>query len=144
MGLGRFVGAIIPMKFCTIPEGKVIRRKLPPEKTKEVTKIAIRKPHERLQSIGAAFDILNYGRSEYMQVSRTQPIPDSGTTSAVHLLIIKSSVQQFGMQVNRTADVVSLQARVLDPPTLMYGLRSRQPAIVCFPLNPEQFLFHLS
>ncbi|KAI1795193.1 argonaute-like protein [Ganoderma leucocontextum] len=96
-------GAIIPMECCTIPEGQIMRKQVPPEKTKDVLNFATKKPHERLQSIRAALGVLNYGQSEY--------------------------VKQFGMQVSPNADVQSLQARILDPPTLMYGNQSRQPTI---------------
>nr|VWO95172.1 Uncharacterized protein [Ganoderma boninense] len=96
-------GAIIPMECCTIPAGQIMRKQVPPEKTKDVLNFATKKPHERLQSIRAALGVLNYGQSEY--------------------------VRQFGMHVSPNADVQSLQARILDPPTLMYGAQSRQPTI---------------
>ena len=36
------------------------------------------------------------------------------------------------MEVSPNAEVQSLQARILDPPTLMYGQGSRQPTIVSY------------
>ncbi|PIL23265.1 Argonaute [Ganoderma sinense ZZ0214-1] len=96
-------GAIIPMECCTIPEGQIMRKQLPPEKMKAVLDFAVKKPGERLERIRAAVGDLNYGQSDCMR--------------------------QFGMHVSPNADVVSLQARVLDPPTLMYGLESDQPTV---------------
>ncbi|EJF61200.1 argonaute-like protein [Dichomitus squalens LYAD-421 SS1] len=96
-------GAIIPMECCTIPEGQIMRKQVPPEKTKDVLNFATKRPHERLNSIRQALGVLNYGQSEY--------------------------VRHFGMEVSPNADVLSLQARILDPPTLMYGQGSRQPTI---------------
>lgn len=40
------------------------------------------------------------------------------------------SIQQFGMHV--TPDPLSIRARILPPPTLKYGVGSRQPTIVGF------------
>ncbi|PIL23261.1 Argonaute [Ganoderma sinense ZZ0214-1] len=89
--------AIIPMECCTIPAGQIMRKQMPPDKVKDVVAFATKRPHERLASIRAALGILNYEQSEY--------------------------IQHFGMHVKTEAE--SLQARVLDPPTLMYGLGSR-------------------
>ena len=52
--------------------------------------------------------------------------------SVNRLLTIEFLQQQFGMYISPNADVLSLKARILDPPTLMYGLQSHQPTIVGF------------
>ncbi|CDO71262.1 hypothetical protein BN946_scf184908.g19 [Trametes cinnabarina] len=96
-------GAIIPMECCTIFEGQIMRKQVPPERTKDVLDFATKKPMDRLNSIRAGLGALAYGQSEY--------------------------VRQFGMIVQPNAAPVSLQARVLDPPVLQYGQGSRQLTI---------------
>ncbi|KAH9853511.1 argonaute-like protein [Lenzites betulinus] len=96
-------GALIPMEVCTIPKGQIMRKQVPPEKTKDVLDFATKKPQERLASIKAGLGVLAYGQSEY--------------------------VRQFGMIVSPNAVPYSLQARVLDPPVLQYGQGSRQLTI---------------
>ncbi|TBU42174.1 argonaute-like protein [Dichomitus squalens] len=96
-------GAIIPMECCIIPEGQIMRKQIPPERMKDVLNFATKRPHERLQSIRQALEVLDYGQSEYLR--------------------------HFGMEVSPNAEVESIQARILDPPTLMYGQGSRQPTI---------------
>lgn len=39
-------------------------------------------------------------------------------------------IQHFGMEVSPNAEVESIQARIIDPPTLMYGQESRLPTVV--------------
>ncbi|EGO01883.1 hypothetical protein SERLA73DRAFT_177463 [Serpula lacrymans var. lacrymans S7.3] len=96
-------GALIPLELCTVPEGQIMRKQVPPEKTKDVLDFATKKPHERLASITNGLAVLAYGQSEY--------------------------VRTFGMHVEDTAGPLALQARVLKPPTLRYGQNSRQPTI---------------
>ncbi|KAI9001051.1 argonaute-like protein [Trametes punicea] len=96
-------GALIPMECCTIFEGQIMRKQVPPERTKDVLDFATKKPVDRLNSIRAGLGVLAYGQSEY--------------------------VRQFGMVVQPNANPVSLQARVLDPPVLQYGQGSRQLTI---------------
>ncbi|PIL23264.1 Argonaute [Ganoderma sinense ZZ0214-1] len=97
-------GVVIPMECCTIPAGQVIRKKLLLETTKNWMRLATMKPHDRLQSIRAAPDVLRYSESDY--------------------------TQGFNMHVKPNAEVESVQARVLDPPVLIYGIQSRQPTII--------------
>ncbi|KAI0832378.1 argonaute-like protein [Trametes gibbosa] len=96
-------GALIPMEVCHIFAGQIMRKQVPPEKTKDVLDFATKKPQERLNSIKAGLGVLAYGQSEY--------------------------VRQFGMVVQPNAVPFSLQARVLDPPTLQYGQGSKQLTI---------------
>ena len=44
-------GALLPLELCTVPPGQIMRKQVPPEKTKDVLEFATKKPHERLQSI---------------------------------------------------------------------------------------------
>ncbi|KAF8812506.1 argonaute-like protein [Phlegmacium glaucopus] len=96
-------GALIPLELCTIPPGQIMRRQIPPERTKDVLDFATKRPRDRLESIKAGLAVLAYGQSEY--------------------------VRQFGMHVD-TSGPLKVQARVLKPPTLRYGPTSKQPTIV--------------
>jgi eukaryotic translation initiation factor 2C len=96
-------GALLPFEICFIPPGQIMRRQVPPEMTKLVLDFATKKPQERLASIKAGIDVLAYGQSDY--------------------------VRQFGMHVD-TTNPLTVDARVLMPPTLRYGPGSRQPTIV--------------
>jgi eukaryotic translation initiation factor 2C len=95
-------GALIPLERCTVTAGQIMRKQVPPEKTKDVLDFATKKPQERLASITAGLGVLAYGQSEY--------------------------VRSFGMQVD-TSGPVKVQARVLKPPVLKYGDTSKQPTI---------------
>jgi eukaryotic translation initiation factor 2C len=99
-------GALIPLELCTVPPGQIMRRQIPPEKTKDVLDFATKRPRDRLESIKMGLTVLAYGQSDY--------------------------VRQFGMHIN-TALPLKVQARVLKPPTLRYGPTSKQPTIV--PIN---------
>lgn len=96
-------GALIPLEVCVVPAGQIMRKQVPPEKTKDVLEFATKKPHERLSSIRAGLQILAYGQSEY--------------------------VRSFGLKVQETGPL-EVQARVLQPPTLKYGQASKQATIV--------------
>lgn len=96
-------GAKIPAEMCSIPPGQIMRKQVPPEKTKDVLDFATKRPGDRLQSIRNGLSVLAYGQSEY--------------------------VRQFGMDVNTTGPL-KVQARVLKPPTLRYGRGSKHPTIV--------------
>jgi eukaryotic translation initiation factor 2C len=39
------------MELCTVPPGQIMRKQVPPEKTKDVLDFATKKPEERLSSI---------------------------------------------------------------------------------------------
>ncbi|KAJ7228592.1 argonaute-like protein, partial [Mycena pura] len=97
-------GALIPLELCVVPPGQLMRKQVPPEKTKDVLDFATKKPADRLRSISNGLSLLAYGQSEY--------------------------VRQFGMNVDATAGPLKVQARLLKPPTLKYGPGSRQSTIV--------------
>ncbi|KAJ7904584.1 argonaute-like protein [Mycena olivaceomarginata] len=83
-------GALIPLELCDVPPGQLMRKQVPPEKTKDVLDFATKKPLDRLQSIKNGLGVLAYGQSEY--------------------------VRQFGMHVDNAAGPLKVQARVLKPP----------------------------
>ncbi len=96
-------GAYIPMELCNVLPGQIMRKQVPPEKTKDVLEFATQKPEARLNSIRNGLGVLQYGQSSYLR--------------------------SFGFSVDSTAPV-SINARVLPPPTLVYGAGSRQQTIV--------------
>ncbi|KAJ7611818.1 argonaute-like protein [Roridomyces roridus] len=96
-------GALIPLELCKVPPGQLMRKQVPPEKTKDVLDFATKKPADRLNSIVAGLQVLAYGQSEY--------------------------VREFGMHVDHTAGPLKVQARILKPPMLKYGAGSRQLTI---------------
>jgi len=96
-------GAYIPMELCNVVPGQIMRKQVPPEKTKDVLEFATQKPEARLNSIRNGLGVLQYGQSSYLR--------------------------SFGFSVDATAPV-SINARVLLPPTLVYGAGSRQQTIV--------------
>lgn len=100
-------GALVPIELCMVPEGQIMRKQVPPEKTKDVLEFATKKPAERLRSIKNGLSVLSYGQSEY--------------------------VRQFGMHVDADVAPLSVNARVLPAPTLKYGPGSKHASIVSVP-----------
>lgn len=112
-------GALIPLELCHVPPGQIMRKQVPPERTKDVLDFATMRPKDRLASIRNGLSVrsailwlllsshptqvLSYGQSEY--------------------------VRQFGMAVDESSPL-RVNARVLNPPTLKYGSGSKQPTIV--------------
>ncbi|KAN0097521.1 Piwi domain containing protein [Tylopilus felleus] len=96
-------GALLPLELCTVPPGQIMRKQVPPEKTKDVLEFATKKPQDRLQSIVNGLSVLAYGQSEY--------------------------VRQFGITVDEAAGPLNVSARVLTPPRLRYGQDSPQPTV---------------
>ncbi|KAI6105779.1 argonaute-like protein [Pisolithus sp. B1] len=94
-------GALIPVELCVVPKGQIMRKQVPPEKTKDVLEFATKRPQDRLASITNGLAVLAYGQSQY--------------------------VREFGMHVDDTAGPINLPARVLQPPKLRYGQGSPQP-----------------
>ncbi|KAH9943477.1 argonaute-like protein [Epithele typhae] len=92
----------VPLELCSVPEGQIMRKQIPSEKTKDVLEFATQQPAQRLRSITNALGVLAYGQSEY--------------------------VRQFGMHVANPRPA-TIPARILDTPTLQYGPGSKQPTI---------------
>lgn len=80
-----------------------MRKQVPPEKTAAVLEFATKKPEARLASIINGLKVLEYGQSEYLR--------------------------SFGLSVDASGPV-KITARVLKPPSLIYGAGSRQPTVV--------------
>ncbi|KAF7352729.1 Argonaute-like protein [Mycena venus] len=66
-------GALIPLELCDVPPGQLMRKQVPPEKTKDVLDFATKKPLDRLQSIKNGLNVLAYGQSEYVQARVLKP-----------------------------------------------------------------------
>lgn len=49
--------ALIPMELCMVPPGQIMRKQVPPEKTKDVLEFATKKPEDRLASIRAGLGV---------------------------------------------------------------------------------------
>ncbi|KAG6844544.1 hypothetical protein H0H87_006028 [Tephrocybe sp. NHM501043] len=97
-------GALLPLEMCIVPPGQIMKKQLPPEKTKEMVEFSTMRPAERFKSITNGLStVLAYGQSEY--------------------------IRAFGMSVQTSSGFLPLTARVLAPPTLKYGRGSKQPTI---------------
>ena len=92
----------IPLEFLEIPPNQVMHKRVPSTKTKDVLDFAVKKPDQHLRSIFNGLQRLNYGESQYMH--------------------------DFGMHVDENP--LTVNARVLVPPTLCYGLGSKPSTIV--------------
>lgn len=44
-------GQLVPLEMCLVPNGQIVKKQIPIEKTKAVVDFATKKPSERLQSI---------------------------------------------------------------------------------------------
>lgn len=125
------------MELCEVFDGQIMRKQFPQEKTNEMVQFSTKKPRDRLTSIMnglgvsvwtrtsssrnwfAHYQVLSYGQSEYIRVSRVEIL----WSSVSHSLCIQS----FGLDIDTRAPL-SVSARVLDPPKLMYG--GQQPTVV--------------
>ncbi|GJE88331.1 protein argonaute [Phanerochaete sordida] len=97
-------GAKIPLELCEVPAGQIMRKQVPPDKTKAVVEFSTKRPRERFASIEAGLGVLAYGQSEY--------------------------VRQFGLHVDVDHGPLAINSRILTPPTLQYGEGSRSRTIV--------------
>ncbi|KAG6827800.1 hypothetical protein H0H92_010435 [Tricholoma furcatifolium] len=97
-------GALLPLEMCFVPEGQIMKKQIPPDKTTAMVEFATMKPNERFRSIeNGSQSVLAYGQSEY--------------------------VRKFGMTVETANGFLPIDARVLPPPTLRYGQTNKQPTI---------------
>ncbi|KAG8703536.1 hypothetical protein FRC08_002787 [Ceratobasidium sp. 394] len=83
--------AIIPMEFCEILPGQLMRKQIPTELTDEMVSFSRKRPEERLAAIKASLPALDYK---------------------------SDTVTQFGITVD--PNPVKCPARILDPPNVMY------------------------
>jgi eukaryotic translation initiation factor 2C len=52
-------GAMIPLELCKVPPGQIMRKQVPPEKTKAVLDFANKKPADRLASIKTGLQVFD-------------------------------------------------------------------------------------
>lgn len=90
----------IPMEFCRVPAGQRYIRKLDGQQTADMIKIANRKPSDRLETIRRSTALLEE-EQQYLNEFK----------------------MAFGNQL------LQVNGRVLSPPTIMYGQKSREPTI---------------
>jgi len=50
-------GALIPLEVCEVPPGQIMRKQVPPEKTKDVLDFATKRPSARLDSIRNGLEV---------------------------------------------------------------------------------------
>ncbi|KAL0063895.1 hypothetical protein AAF712_009177 [Marasmius tenuissimus] len=93
----------IPLELCEMLPGQLARKQLPAEKIPQLVKFATQKPDRRLRSITNGVNVLQLGQSDY--------------------------IKQFGMKIHVENGPLTVRARVLKPPTLRYGSKSREPTI---------------
>jgi eukaryotic translation initiation factor 2C len=133
------LAADLLLELCTVPPGqvswrwlatmntlthilfKLMRKQVPPEKTKDVLDFATKKPHDRLQSIKNGLSVRFESYYTYRLLTFHQQVLAYGQSEYV---------RQFGMTVDHAAGPLKVQARVLKPPILKYGPGSRQLTIV--------------
>ncbi|KAJ3794428.1 argonaute-like protein [Lentinula aff. detonsa] len=92
-------GAVLPFERCTILPGQLARKQIPPDVTREMVGFSTKRPAERLASIRNGFQVLAYGQSEY--------------------------VRNFGLAINENTFPMTINARQLSPPQLLYGTGSK-------------------
>lgn len=95
--------ALIPLEVCNVPKGQIMRKQIPPSKTKDVLEFSTKRPDERLRSIMEGVDMLQYGQSQY--------------------------IRDFGMMITTNTGPLQVSARVLKPPSLKYGVGSKQVVV---------------
>ena len=50
-------GALVPFELCVVPEGQIMKKQVPSDKTKEMVEFSTKKPHERFNSIREALGV---------------------------------------------------------------------------------------
>ncbi|SJL13318.1 uncharacterized protein ARMOST_16758 [Armillaria ostoyae] len=95
-------GAFIPIELCHIRPGQIMRKQISGDVIEKVRGFSSMKPGDRLRSIKQGLDVLAYGQSDYLR--------------------------HFGMTVTST-EPLQVDARILAPPVLAYGGKSRQKTI---------------
>jgi eukaryotic translation initiation factor 2C len=119
-----------------------MRKQVPPEKTKGVLEFATKRPQDRLNSIRAGLGVCESLRSQshtdsvFHCVNRCFNMANLNMSGCVQqkLTILwgltDRVLQQFGLHVNDTQGPLSVNARILNPPTLQYGTGSAQRNVV--------------
>ncbi|KAF9454403.1 argonaute-like protein [Macrolepiota fuliginosa MF-IS2] len=95
-------GALIPIELCVVAEGKIMKKELFQDKTREMVDFARMRPADRFRDIRRGLDLLSFDRS---------PI-----------------VQHFGIELV-SSDPLAIPARVLPTPPLNYHADSREKTV---------------
>ncbi|KAJ4500182.1 Piwi domain-containing protein [Lentinula lateritia] len=96
---GRALRAVLPFERCTILDGQLARKQIPPDVTRHMVDFSKKSPAERLASIKDGFGVLGHTESEY--------------------------VRNFGLDVNEDTFPMVTDARQLPAPKLKYGEGSK-------------------
>ncbi|KAF9179239.1 hypothetical protein BGZ50_007129 [Haplosporangium sp. Z 11] len=91
-------GVLLPLELCSVEEGQRYPRKLDEQQTADMIKFTTQPPHARANNIKDGLQILQYQNNEYLK--------------------------EFGLKVSK--DMMTLNARVLPPPTISYHATSKQ------------------
>ncbi|KAG0045010.1 hypothetical protein BGZ83_009745 [Gryganskiella cystojenkinii] len=100
VAIGKF--AMLPIEVCSVVEGQRYPKKLDERQTADMIKFTCQPPSARANSIKDGLRILNYEGNEFLK--------------------------DFGMKVAN--EMVTIQARVLNPPTVSYHSSSRDASFV--------------
>ncbi|KAJ3552291.1 hypothetical protein NP233_g12914 [Leucocoprinus birnbaumii] len=95
-------GALIPLELCQVEPGKIMKKELFQDKTREMVEFSRMRPSDRFNNIKRGLELLSFDRS---------PI-----------------VQHFGIRV-ASVDPLSIPARVLPTPPLNYNSASRDKSV---------------
>ncbi|KAL0567403.1 hypothetical protein V5O48_014595 [Marasmius crinis-equi] len=87
-------GSAMPLELLEVLPGQIARKQVPPDVTAAMVEFSQLKPHERMAEIQRGVQLLAHGQSEYVRSFGMTPSPI------------------FPMSIN---------ARVIDPPRLLYG-----------------------
>ena len=90
-------GVFFPMELCFLPKGQRYPYKLNENQTATMIKFAVTRPEGRKKAIAAGLKLLNWGEDKYLK--------------------------NYGLQID--GKMLQTKARVLDPPTLLFGANAK-------------------
>ncbi|KIY71783.1 Piwi-domain-containing protein [Cylindrobasidium torrendii FP15055 ss-10] len=93
-------GMQIPLERCDVEPGQLCRMQLTPDAQSQVVSFSTQRPEDRLNTIKRASQVYNYTQSHY--------------------------VQSLGLNVDTASFPITTQARVLDPPRMVYSGKQAQ------------------
>lgn len=111
----------LPLEVCDIVAGQRFLRKLNEQQTAQMIRLTCQTPDRRAAKISQAIgelslDMLGSGKADQHDVANTMPLTDD-----------LEYLDSFG--VHLTDEMITIPARILDPPTLQYHPSSREPQI---------------
>ncbi|KAG5642852.1 hypothetical protein DXG03_002029 [Asterophora parasitica] len=80
-------GALLPLEVCVVPPGQIMKKQLPPEKTKDVLDFATRKPIERFNSIREGLDPARIEQWAVVIYERQQRFPSQAVNDMIKGLV---------------------------------------------------------